>query len=148
LAFFLDDLVVGQRFISGTYALDEDEMKSFARKYDPQYFHTDNEAASNSIFGGLAASGWYTAAVTMKLNVESGLPIMGGIVGSGGEINWPKPTRAGDVLHVESEILEIVPSRSRPDRGMVTVLCRTVDQNGETVQNFKAKLVVPRRPAP
>jgi len=82
----------------------------------------------------------------MKLNVEGGLPIIGGIIGSGGEINWPRPTRPGDVLHVESDVLEIVPSRSRPDRGMVTVLCKTLNQKDEIVQTFKAKLVVPRKP--
>ena len=144
--YYLDQLVVGQRFTSGSYALNEDEIKTFARTYDPQPFHTDSEAARDSFFGGLAASGWHTAAITMKLNVESGLPIMGGIIGGGGEINWPMPTRPGDVLHVESEVLEIVPSRSRLDRGIVKVQCRTLNQKGEVVQIFKAKLVVPRKP--
>ena len=146
VTFYLDDLVVGQRFTSGSHMLDDEQIKSFARIYDPQPFHIDSEAARNSFFGGLAASGWHTAAITMKLNVEGGLPIMGGIIGSGGEINWPRPTRPGDVLHVESEVLEIVPSRSRPDRGRVTVLCRTLNQKDEIVQTFKAKLVVPRKP--
>ena len=146
VTFYLDDLVVGQRFTSGSHMLNDEQIKSFARIYDPQPFHIDSEAARNSFFGGLAASGWHTAAITMKLNVEGGLPIMGGIIGSGGEINWPRPTRPGDVLHVESEVLEIVPSRSRPDRGRVTVLCRTLNQKDEIVQTFKAKLVVPRKP--
>ena len=146
VTFYLDDLVVGQRFTSGSHMLDDEQIKSFARIYDPQPFHIDSEAARNSFFGGLAASGWHTAAITMKLNVEGGLPIMGGIIGSGGEINWARPTRPGDVLHVESEVLEIVPSRSRPDRGRVTVLCRTLNQKDEIVQTFKAKLVVPRKP--
>jgi acyl dehydratase len=144
LAFYLDDLVVGQRFASATHIVDEEQIKSFARQYDPQYFHVDVEAARDSLFGGLAASGWHTAAITMKLNVEGGLPIAGGIIGSGAEVAWPKPTRPGDQLHVESEIVEVVPSRSRPDRGVVTVLSRTLNQNGEVVQTLKARLVVPR----
>jgi len=142
---YLDDLFVGQKFASGAHALDEEQIRSFAGTYDPQPFHLDGEAARDTLFGGLAASGWHTAAITMRLNVESGLPIAGGIIGSGGEIDWPRPTRPGDVLHVESEVLEIVPSRSRPDRGRVTVLSRTLNQRGEVVQTFKAKLVVPRR---
>ena len=80
----------------------------------------------------------------MRLNAEGGLPLAGGIVGAGGEINWPRPTRPGDTLHVESEILELVPSRSRPDRGTATVLSRTVNQGGKVVQTLKARLIVPR----
>src|SRR5215470_13926978 len=91
-------------------------------------------------------SGWHTAAITMRLQVESGLPISGGIIGAGGEINWPRPTRPGDILHVESEVLEINPSRSRPDRGMVTVRSETRNQRGEVVQTLTVKLVAPRRP--
>jgi acyl dehydratase len=143
----LDDLTVGQRFVSGTHTLTEADIKAFARQFDPQPFHLDNEAARSTIFSGLAASGWHTAAITMKLLVESGLPLSGGIVGAGGELAWPKPTRPGDTLHVESEILEITPSRSRPDRGMATVRSRTVNQNGDVVQELKARLVVPRRKA-
>jgi acyl dehydratase len=143
---YLDDLSVGQRFTSGSHTLSADEIHAFARSYDPQAFHLDDDAARAMLFGGLAASGWHTAAITMRLNVEGGLPLAGGIIGAGGEIGWPRPTRPGDTLHVESEVLEIVPSRSRPDRGMATVLSRTVNQNGEIVQTFKAKLVVPRRP--
>ena len=99
------------------------------------------------MFGGLAASGWHTAAITMRLLVESGLPLSGGIVGAGGEINWPKPTRPGDILQVVSEVEEVVPSRSRPDRGMVKVRSETRNQRGEVVQVLLAKLIVPRRAA-
>jgi acyl dehydratase len=141
----LDDLHVGQRFTSDTHTIDETQIKIFAGQFDPQPFHTDAEAAADTLFKGLAASGWHTAAITMRLNVESGLPLAGGIIGAGGEINWPAPTRPGDVLHVESEVVEITPSRSKPDRGIATIVSRTLNQRGEVVQNLTAKLVVPRR---
>jgi acyl dehydratase len=144
---YFDDFRVGQRFISRSHALDAAEIKAFARQYDPQPFHLDEEAAKNSLFAGLAASGWHTAAVTMRLLVEGGVPVAGGVIGASGEIGWPRPTRPGDILQVESEILEIVPSRSRPDRGMVTMRSETRNQHGELVQILTAKLVVPRRPA-
>jgi acyl dehydratase len=142
---YLEDLQVGQRFTSGTHLLDEAQIKAFARQFDPQPFHLDGEAAKNSLFGGLVASGWHTAAITMRLMVESGLPIAGGIIGSGGEIAWPKPTRPGAILHVESEVLELRPSKSRPDRGMATIRNETRNQAGEIVQVMTAKLVVQRR---
>lgn len=125
--------------------LDTAQIKTFAAEFDPQPFHMDEKAARDSLFKGLAASGWHTAAITMRLIVEGGLPIAGGIIGSGGELSWPAPTRPGDVLQVESEVLEITPSRSRPDRGRAVVLVRTINQRGETVQMLKANLVVPRR---
>ncbi|PBB96783.1 MaoC family dehydratase [Mesorhizobium sp. WSM3862] len=143
---FLDDLHIGQTFISGTHAIDEAQIKTFAVQFDPQPFHTDTEAAAETFFRGLAASGWHTAAITMRLNVEGGLPFAGGIIGAGGEINWPYPTRVGDILHVENEVVEITPSRSRPDRGIVTVVSRTLNQRADVVQTLKAKLVVLRRP--
>jgi len=146
-ALFLDDLAVGQRFSSGSHTLDEAQIKAFAAQFDPQPFHLDGQAAKATLFGGLAASGWHTAAITMKLLVESGLPLSGGIIGSGGEISWPKPTRPGDTLHVVSEIEEVTPSRSRPDRGMIRVRSETRNQHGEVVQVLVAKLVVPRRAA-
>jgi acyl dehydratase len=146
-ALFLEDIHVGQRFSSASHTIDEAQIKAFAAQFDPQPFHTDGEAAKASLFGGLAASGWHTAAITMKLLVESGLPLRGGIIGSGGEINWPKPTRPGDTLTVVSEIEEVTPSRSRPDRGMIRVRNETRNQHGEIVQTLVAKLVVPRRSA-
>jgi acyl dehydratase len=144
-ALFLDDLSVGQRFSSGSHTIDEGQIKAFAAQFDPQPFHLDGEAAKATLFGGLAASGWHTAAITMKLLVESGLPLRGGIIGSGGEVSWPRPTRPGDTLTVLSEVEEITPSRSRPDRGMIRVRSETRNQHGETVQILIAKLVVPRR---
>ncbi len=145
--FYLDDLKVGQRFVSGAHVLDAAQIKAFAAQFDPQPFHLDEAAAKDSLFGGLAASGWHTAAITMKLLVEGGAPLAGGVIGAGGELNWPRPTRPGDTLHVESEIVAITPSRSRPDRGMVTVRSETLNQRGEVAQAMTSKLVVPRRPA-
>ncbi len=144
---YLEDIHPGQRFTSGTHTLDEAQIKAFAHQFDPQPFHLDDEAAKGSLFGSLAASGWHTAAITMRLQVESGLPISGGIIGAGGEIAWPRPTRPGDILQVESEVLEVTPSRSRPDRGMITVRSETRNQRGEVVQTLTVKLVVPRLPA-
>jgi acyl dehydratase len=144
-ALYLDDLKVGQRFLSGTHALDANEIKAFARQFDPQPFHLDEETAKNTFFAGLAASGWHVAAITMKLLVVGGAPIAGGVIGAGCEIAWPNPTRPGDVLHVESEVIEITPSRSRPNRGIVALRSETRNQRGEVVQILTAKLVVPRR---
>ncbi len=128
------DVHVGRRFTSRTHSLDERQITAFASEFDPQPFHTDREAAKETLFRGLAASGWHTAAITMRLQVDGGLPIAGGLVGLGGEVAWPTATRPGDVLHVESEVVEVVPSRSRPDRGTVTVRSETRNQRGEVVQ--------------
>lgn len=143
---YLDDLGVGDGFESGSYTLDETSIVRFASEFDPQYFHTDPEAARNSVFGGLAASGWHTAAITMRLLVTGGAQIAGGLVGVGAQVSWPKPTRAGDTLRVHSEITAIVPSRSRPDRGVVTMKSETRNQDGDIVQLFVGTLIVPRRP--
>jgi acyl dehydratase len=143
---YLGDLHVGQRFTSGSHAVDEDQITRFARDFDPQPFHLDAAAAKGTLFEGLAASGWHTAAITMRLLVDGGAPLAGGIVGVGGEIGWPRPTRPGDILHVESEVVQVTPSRSRPDRGIVTIRSETRNQRGDVVQTFVAKVVVPRRP--
>jgi acyl dehydratase len=144
---YLEDLSVGDRFQSGEHALDAAQIKAFALQFDPQPFHIDEESAKNTFFGGLAASGWHTAALTMRLLVESGIPLAEGVIGSGGELQWPKPTRPGDVLHVVSEVLDITPSRSKPGRAMVTMRCRTLNQRGEVLQYFTPKLLVHARPA-
>ncbi|WP_418121595.1 MaoC family dehydratase [Variovorax sp. 160MFSha2.1] len=144
---YLEDLKVGDRFKSAEHVLDAAQIKAFAQQFDPQPFHTDEEAAKSTFFGGLAASGWHTAALTMKLLVESGLPLADGIIGSGGELQWPKPTRPGDVLHVEGEVVDIVPSRSKPGRAMVAMRCQTLNQHGDVLQHFMPKLVVQVRPA-
>ncbi len=142
---YLEDLHVGQRFMSGTHRLDAEQIMAFAKQFDPQPFHLDAEAARNTIFEGLVASGWHTAAISMRLFVESGLSIAGGLIGAGAEISWPAPTRPDAVLHVESEVVELRPSRSRPDRGVATIRSETHNQLGEVVQVLVAKLVVPRR---
>ncbi len=142
---YLDDLYVGQRFTSGTQVVDEEQIKAFARQFDPQPFHLDNEVAKDTLFSGLAGSGWHTAAITMRLLVEGGLPLAGGIIGAGGELDWPNPTRPGDTLKVESEVLNIKLSQSRPDRGVATVRSLTRNQRNEVVQRLTAKLIVPRR---
>ena len=144
---YLDDLHVGQRFESASHVVDAAQIKAYAREFDPQPFHLDEEAAKHTLFGGLAASGWHTVAITMRLMVEGGLPLAGGIIGSGGEISWPQPTRPGDALSVFSEIVEVTPSRSRADRGAVKVRSETRNQRGEVVQTLLARLVVPRRTA-
>ena len=142
---YLDDLHAGQRFTSGSYLMDEARIKEFAAEFDPQPFHLDQIAAEASVFKGLAASGWHTAAVAMRLLVTSGLPFANGLVGVGGEIAWPRPTRPGDILHVESEIVEITPSRSKPNLGIVTVRATALNQNGESVYVLTAKLLVSKR---
>lgn len=141
---FLDDLAVGAEYRSAEHVLDTQQIIDFARQFDPQPFHLDDEAAKGTLFQGLAASGWHTAAITMKLLVGS-LPLGNGIVGASGEAQWPRPTRPGDTLHVVSKILDITPSRSKPDRGMVTVECLTLNQNDEVCQRLVTKLVVLRR---
>ena len=143
---YLEDIFVGQRFVTGTHTLTAEAIKSFARDYDPQPFHTDEDAAKDTFFDGLAASGWHTAAVTMRLQIESGPPIAGGMIGAGGELSWPRATRPGDTLHVESEVTEVTPSKSKPERGFVTLKSETKNQKGEVVQLFIVKLLVWRRP--
>jgi acyl dehydratase len=143
---YLDDFSVGQRFISETHRVDADQIKSFAKQFDPQPFHLDEAAAQASFFQGLAASGWHTASVTMSLLVQS-MPIFGGLIGAGGELQWPRPTRPGDVLQVESEVLEVKPSRSKPERGMITVRSVTKNQKGEEVQILTSRMLVWKKPA-
>lgn len=139
---YMEDIVVGQQFRSASIQVTAEEIKRFAQQFDPQPFHLDEIAAKSTFFGGLAASGWHTAALTMRLLVESGMPLAGGIIGAGGDISWPQATRPADVLHVESEIITLTPSRSRPDRGMLQVRSQTINQSGEVVQILNAKLMV------
>ena len=130
---YLEDLRVGQTFTTASVTVTTEAIKAFARDYDPQPFHLDEDAARDSLFGGLAASGWHTAALSMRLLVD-GLPIAGGLIGVGGETTWPRPTRPGDTLTVDIEVTEITPSKSRPDRGMVRTRNETRNQHGEPVQ--------------
>ena len=143
---YLDDIYVGQRFTSGTYLMEVAAIKEFAAQFDPQPFHLDETAAQKSIFKGLVASGWHAAAITMRLLVTGGLPFANGLIGFGGEISWPRPTRPGDILRVESEIIEITPSRSKPNQAVVTVRGVTLNQKEETVYQLTAKLLCFKRP--
>jgi acyl dehydratase len=131
---YLEDFAVGQTFGSGRLRIDKERARAFAAEFDPQPFHLDEAAARQSVFGGLAASGWHTASVTMRLLVESDLKPAGGIVGAGfDELRWPRPVRPGDELRIESEVLEVRPSKSRPERGLIKVRTITLNQDGEAV---------------
>ena len=148
---YLEDLQPGMvhRSEGEPTTMDAESIKAFARQFDPQPFHLDEGTAAKSLFKGLAASGWHTAAVTMKLLVEGGLPLAGGIIGAGvEEVRWPRPVRPGDRLRVESEVLEVRPSRSRPEQGIAKVRTTTLNQNSEPVQIMTSNLVVQRRLSP
>lgn len=145
---YLEDFASGDIFKSCKLTLDSTAIKAFATQFDPQPSHLDEAAAAKSLFGDLVASGWHTTALTMRLLVQGGLPIAGGIIGAGvDELRWPRPVRPGDTLHLESEVIEVRPSRSRPDQGMMKVRTTTFNQRDEPVQIMVANLVVPRRPA-
>jgi acyl dehydratase len=144
---YLEDFAVGQVFDSGRLRVDKEAIMAFAAQFDPQPYHLDEEAARKSVFGGLAASGWHTAALTMRLLVESEFRPAGGILGVGfEELSWPRPVRPGDELRTKSEVLDVRPSKSRPDRGLIRVRTTTFNQNGEAVQIYTGNLLVPRRP--
>jgi acyl dehydratase len=144
---YLEDFEVAQTFAgSSRIRMDEARIKSFAAEFDPQSFHLDGTAARGSMFGGLAASGWHTAAVTMRLLVDSDLKPAGGMIGLGfDELRWPRPVRPGDELRVESEVLAVRPSKSRPDQGLIKVRTTTLNQNGEAVQVSVGNLIVRSR---
>jgi acyl dehydratase len=144
---YLDDLAVGRTFATRSVTLTLEGCKAFAAEFDPQPFHLDEAAARRSVFQRIAASGWYTASLSMRLLVEGELTIAGGLIGLGGEMTWPRPTYPGDTLRVETEVLSVRVSESKPDRGIVTVRNRTLNQRGEPVQVAVVKMLVPRRPA-
>jgi acyl dehydratase len=144
---YLEDYRVGQVFGSATARVDGERIKSFAAEFDPQPFHLGEVGAAGTIFGRLAASGWHTAALTMRLLVEGRLKPVGGVIGMGFDaLRWPRPVRAGDVLGVQSEILDIRESKSRPDHGVIKVRFTTSNQLGEAVQIATGNLLVRRRP--
>lgn len=146
---YLEDLSVGQTFRSSVVRVDADQIRTFAAEFDPQPFHLDEAAGRASLFGGLVASGWHTAALTMRLMVQGEFRIAGGLVGAGVEsIRWPRPVRPGDVLRVESEIIEIRPSSSNSDRGVVRVKSTTFNQDDQPVMSQTAYVIVPRRERP
>jgi acyl dehydratase len=143
---YLEDLSIGQRFVSSSFQMTEERVQSFAAEFDPQPFHLDPNIARATVFQGLAASGWHTAAVAMKLLVEGGLPLGNGIIGLGGELQRPNPTRPGDTVRVESEVIEIIPSRSKPNQGVVRVRSTMLNQKNDPVYIFSAKILVFKRP--
>ena len=144
---YFEDFETGQVFRGSTrLEVDASAIKDFASRFDPQPFHLDEAAAKDSLFGGLAASGWHTAAMTMRLLTEGEFQVAGGLIGLGlQELRWPRPVRPGDTLRVQVEILATRESRSRPDQGLVTTRTTTLNQRDETVQVFVNTLIVPRR---
>lgn len=146
ISLYLDDFSVGQVFRSGTVRVEPAQIQAFAAEFDPQPFHLDPEAASHSFFRGLAASGWHTAALTMRLLVDSEFKPAGGIIGLGfEEVRWPRAVRPGDTLSLQSEVLEVRESKSRPQQGLLKVRVTTLNQTGETVQILVGTLLVLRR---
>jgi len=143
---YWEDFAVGQEFKSGSVTVTAEAIKAFASQYDPQPFHTDENAAAGTFFGGLVASGWHTAALTMRMMVLSDLCVAGGLIGAGlDEVKWPRPVYPGDTLHVVPAVMDVRPLKSRPDRGLVRVHVQTFNQDDQLVQTFVANLFVPRR---
>jgi acyl dehydratase len=143
---YLEDFAVGQKYASGKVRVTAADIHAFASAFDPQAFHLDEDAARASFFGGLAASGWHTAALTMRLLVDSGFRPAGGIIGTrADELKWPRAVRPGDVLEVEAEVLEVRPSQTRPDHGFVKCRATTLNQQREPVQVLVMNLLVERR---
>jgi acyl dehydratase len=145
---YLDDLKPGDRFAGGTVTVTEQDIYAFAGQFDPQPFHLDPEAAKDTVFAGLSASGWHTAAMTMRMIVDGPQTLAGGYVGMGVEsLQWPRPVRPGDTLRVVSEVLDVRRSQKRPEQGVVRMQVVTVNQNGEDVLRWTANLLVPCRTA-
>ena len=145
---YLEEFAPGQKFGSGQLKVERERIKSFAAEFDPQPFHLDEDAARGSVFKGLAASGWHTAAMTMRLPVESELNPAGGLVGAGfDEFRWPSPVRPDDTLHLDIEVLEVRPSKSHADQGVIKVKITTLNQRNEPVQISVVNLIVRRRGA-
>ena len=142
---YFDDLKVGDHFKSEPLEVTERQVVEFAHKFDPQMFHLTRKRAERTVFKGLIASGWHTAAMTMRLFVQT-LNFTEGAIGLGvDELRWPNPVRPGDSLCVETEILELRPSRSKPDYGIIRLRNVTTNQGGEIVQTMTASAMVPRR---
>jgi acyl dehydratase len=141
---YLEDLTVGRTFTSRAYPMELERIKAFAEEFDPQPFHLDEEAAQQSFFEGLAASGWHTSAVIMRLLVES-VPLAHGLIGANSEVTWPRATRPGDVLRVVSTIKENSPSSSRPDRGWVIIESVALNQDDEICQRTRSRVLAFRR---
>ncbi len=143
-----EDLQVGNRFNTGEHTVTAEEIVEFARRHDPQPFHTDAEAAKGTLFGQLVASGWHTAAISMGLMVRGEMPLNGGVIGQGVEsLRWPRPVKPGDRLRVVMEVVGLEPHPARPGFGNLRLLCRTLNQDGKAVQEMTAHLLIARRPA-
>ncbi|MDY6458472.1 MaoC family dehydratase [Acinetobacter faecalis] len=143
---YLEDLNIGDKFRSRNYEVTLEEIIEFATKYDPQVFHLDEEKAKDHpIFQGIAASGWHTSSIVMRLWTEC-FPIADGLIGLEGSMRWPKPTRPGDILHVQVELTDIIPSKSKPDRGIVVYSTQALNQHGDVLLNSSTKILVFRKP--
>jgi acyl dehydratase len=136
---YLEDMAIGMTFSSGPKTMSEEAIIAFAREFDPQPFHTDPEAARTTVFKGLAASGWHTLGITMRMIVDSGISLAGGLIGFGAEVSWPRPVRPGDQLSIEVEIIDITPSASKPNQAIITLRTTTKNQNDEVVQVLTSK---------
>lgn len=148
-ALYFEDFTVGQTFRSARTGVTAEAIREFASQFDPQPFHTDPAAATNSLFGGLIASGWHTAAMTMRLLVDGEFRPANGFIGAGvEELRWPRPVWPGDTLHLVSEVLEMRPARSRPDHGMLKLCTTTLNQEHQPVQIMVAHILVARRQQP
>lgn len=144
-ALYFEDFFVGQVFESATYEVTRERIHTFAAEFDPQPFHLDEAAANASFFHGLAASGWHTAAIAMRLRVQT-IRVTGGMVGAGiEEIRWTKPVRPGDVLRVREEVVATRLLNSRPQYGLLKMISTTSNQQGEVVMTMKVSALAPRR---
>jgi acyl dehydratase len=146
VSLYLEDVVVGTQYESGEVTVTAEDIIAFATQFDPQPFHTDPEAAKGSFFGGLAASGWHTAALTMRLLVTQGPEIAGGTIGAGGDLSWPSPTRPGDRLHVRITVESVTASRSNPGRGSTMLKVETLTSEGELRQVFTVRTLLFAKP--
>lgn len=143
---YIEDLHLGQKFKAGPVKITAEEIITFAKQFDPQDFHTDPVKASETIFGGLAASGWHTGGLTMRMMLQALPKIKGGMVGRGAEkIEWPRPVRPGDELSVEMEVIDIKISDNRPESGVMKTRNTTFNQKGEIVMRMETKAFIPRR---
>jgi acyl dehydratase len=146
VSLYLEDVVAGSEFVTGEVTITAEDIIAFATQFDPQPFHTDPEAAKTSFFGGLAASGWHTAAITMRLLVTQGPAIAGGTIGAGGELSWPSPTRPGDRLHARITVESVTPSKSNPTRGSTMLRVETLTSEGEVRQIFTVRTLLFAKP--
>lgn len=142
---YFEDFEIGQEYVSDTYEMTKEEIIEFAKQFDPQIFHIDEEAAKNTFFGGLAASGWHTASISMKLNVQSKMKFAGGMIGASVELSWPMPTRVGHILQVYSKVIDVKPINSRPKHGFIVMQSETKNQFGEVLQRQKTHILVERK---